>query len=306
MRLPEKIDFVGLGPQRCGTTWIQWQLNRHPDIFITQECRLFVPGMGLVRSRLPGARAFGGYDGHDGYDGQTFAGTYHNSYISSPSVLSLLASECAGAKYYVCLRDPLERTLSRLRHSVKRGRLSPRASYEEVVKNDFLRHICIDNSMYDALLASVFRYLDPDRMKLLVFEDLMASPRPFMEDLLSFLGADARRFPVTENRGLSEKVNAGFVPKRQAVERVSRRLTRLGRRLQGEVAGGILAGTAGRAARAVGGGMARLNRDYAPLSLIPEREMAALARQFLPGVRLVEELTGRDLTKTWKHTCSRA
>jgi hypothetical protein len=300
MALPEQITFVGLGPQKCGTTWIGRHLSRHPDIFMTRECRLWVAGQGLVRERLGSRRAFAAYAG------QAHAGTYQNGYISSPAVLSHIHADCPGAKFFVCFRDPIERTVSAIRHCIKRGRLSPGSLFAQMMEKAPIRHFCADMSMYDDLLTRCYACMGRSRVKVLIFEDIKQNPQSLLDELVRFIGADPQRMPAVDDQALSEPVNPGFTPRWPVAERAGRRIRRLEKRWHRRPDGGWAVKGAAALARRMATGIERVARDYQPREVIPPEAQQKLANLYLPGLRRVEEETGRDLTSLWTKTLAAA
>jgi sulfotransferase family protein len=121
-RLP---DFIIIGAQKCGTTYLYSELARHPGVApaLTKEVRFFGSnyrkGVDWYRAHFP-AHAQGSITGE--------ATPYYLFYPHTPKRIAKVVPQ---AKLIVLLRNPANRAYSHYRHEVRLG--FERLSFEEAL-----------------------------------------------------------------------------------------------------------------------------------------------------------------------------
>lgn len=123
-------NFFIAGGQRCGTSWLYTQLDKHPDICMAKpawpEPKYFLkppPKSESEYRRL--------YFSH--YSGEKCAGEKTTSYCDSEKAPEYIYSLFPDAKIVFVLRNPIERALSNYFFSIKNGleNRSPREVFIE-------------------------------------------------------------------------------------------------------------------------------------------------------------------------------
>ncbi|HEX6256955.1 MAG TPA: sulfotransferase [Euzebyales bacterium] len=179
---PRRVFVVGA--QRCGTTYLHRLLDSHPDITMAAPVR-------------PEPKIFLSDDvtgDHDAYDARAFPqapttavrGEKGTSYIEHPAALDRMAATFPDAHVVVVLRDPIERALSNYRFSVDHG-LEDLGADEALLADldgedrpyDRARisvspYAYVRRGRYLPYLREVERRFRPDRVHVVVFEDLVA------------------------------------------------------------------------------------------------------------------------------------
>jgi hypothetical protein len=174
-------DFVGVGAQRCGTTWWFQLLLEHPQIRS--------PWHG--RKELHAFDAFGGrpmtdadvadyYRNFVAEPGQ-LCGEWTPRYMTDPWTPRLLARAAPDARILVMLRDPVERFASGLsqRRKVDGWRIQLAASE------------AIERGRYASHLRMLLRHVPVEQVLVLQYERCVADPLGEYERTLRHLGADA-------------------------------------------------------------------------------------------------------------------
>jgi Sulfotransferase domain len=192
MRLP---DFLIIGAQKCGTTWLADQLGRLPGVFMAPtEIHFFdkAENWGRIewyarhfefagRDQLVGEKtpdylwAMGeGAEGH-------LPDVHHNLHRTLPE-----------ARLIIVLRNPVERALSALTHLIRTRRVAPWHGVDELLvgrKHHLIRgHGLISKGFYFRQLAAYGTLFRKDQMLVLVFEeDVVNQPKVGLRRSCEFL-----------------------------------------------------------------------------------------------------------------------
>lgn len=198
LRRPPLPAFVGVGAQKAGTTSLHAWLRQHPQIFLPalKEVHYFdlQHGKGPRWYRRHFAAAAPGQR----------CGEITPYYLLHPLAPERIAALLPEARLIVLLRDPVERTLSQLRHSIRLGLepLDPAAALnaEEDRLRDALtclragrRHAAhqhqgyVLRSRYEEQLTRYETLFGRTQLLLLRSEDLFAHPEQIWPRVLAFL-----------------------------------------------------------------------------------------------------------------------
>lgn len=167
--------WVGIGAQRCGTTWLTELLCRHPDVGLAagaKELHFFERFLAEPWT-ADAARRYGTL-----FRGAACPGEFTPSYLRSTWVAPLLHAACApDTKLLVLLRDPVERFRSALRWASTRAD-APRADGSRAWQRWVRRtgNVALWGGMYGAQLAAWTRHFDRARLLVLQYERLAADP----------------------------------------------------------------------------------------------------------------------------------
>jgi hypothetical protein len=212
-RLP---DFVILGAQKAGTTSLAAWLSRHHACWIAPEKEVHYFDLGLAkgepwyRSRFAGA------------PWRARAGEATPYYLFHPRCAERIARTLPAARLVVVLRDPVERAISGYFHSVRFGkeplavgqamdaeaaRLAEDDALEARDPGAYLEHRQWRSYQargdYASQLARYHEAGCADRIHVLFFEELVATPVPVLDALCAHLGVARATHPL-------ERANAGI------------------------------------------------------------------------------------------------
>ncbi len=174
------VNFLYLGGDKCGSTWIHHILSRHPQVSLARAKELFFfdrfygKGMAWYASQFPDP-------------GTTLRqGEICHDYIYSETAINRIAKDLPDdAVFLVCLRDPLARTVSHYRYLLKIGHTSD--SFLEALTS---RPQIVAHSLYAAHVAHARARLGPERVRILWFDRLGEDPAAFGRSLCDALGID--------------------------------------------------------------------------------------------------------------------
>jgi len=202
-------NFLIIGAQKSGTSWLADMLSQHPDVFVARgEIHYFDKVQNF-------ARPLDWYASHfEGVRGERAVGEKSPDYLwangrgeegHDPDVHRNLHGVLPGAKLVVSLRNPVDRAISAANHIVRSGRVSPRHELDELLVGD-KRHLLarrgvIDYGYYRRQLDAYQELFDPAQMLVLVYEeDIVDDPADGLRRTCEFLEVDPDFEFVTERR----------------------------------------------------------------------------------------------------------
>ena len=262
------LRLLGLGPQRTGSTWLDVQLRRHPELTLPAHVketyffdRHWDRGLGDYRRHFASGDAWA---------------EVGPSYFDHPQVPGRVAAVAPEARAVATLRDPIARAQSLWLHHLRKGR----------VPNDFWAAAEREPSILGAgdYAEHVGRWreaLGEGRVLVLVMEEVHADPAAALRALTDWAGLA----PLAPAEDAGERVNAASAPRWPlAAKAAAGAVTLLHRaRLHRVVALGKRMG---------------LNKVYGgargPLPSLNDADRERLADRYAPHVAFVNDLLGRD------------
>lgn len=189
-------DFVGLGAQRSGTTWLYSLIAAHPDVHgeATKELHYFHRFWGRPFTD-DDARTYARYFPRPA---GKIAGEWSPGYLSHFWVPPLLVRAAPAARLLVSLRDPVERYRSGVVLQAETRRVGAAGA------STAFRLGC-----YGLQLAHLLSYVDHDRVHVVQFEDCTRDAAGELARIYAFLGLD----PTFRPDGLHRPVNAARAKK---------------------------------------------------------------------------------------------
>jgi len=274
-------DFIGLGAQRSGTSWIYACLYDHPQICApTKEIHFFSRDVNWRRGR-------DWYERHFRACGPgTVSGEFSSSYLPSAPAAERIAALYPRAKLVVSLRHPLERLISNYLNDIVAGAIPAGTPLIEAVGG---RAEYVEQGRYAAHLTRYLAHVPRSQLLVLLYEDALDDPAGFIGRIYAFLGVDAAYRPGM----LAARVGVGRVPRSVRLERALTRGTWV---LRGPLTRGLW-WAAKRAG--VGQTLRRANTINVPRPVLPPAERRRLADMFSDDISALERLLGRDLS-AWR------
>lgn len=211
--------FIGIGAQKCASTWLYHVLDQHPNILMTpvKEIDFFSHYYG---------RGFEWYENFFiGTNVPSAVGEISPSYFHHPQAPERAYSFERDLKIVVALRDPIERAISNHLHLVKRGFIrSPDKSFEHGLRNT---PMYVEQSRYGKYVGNWMQYFPMESIHYVMQEDLLTDAENEARKLLSFLGVDAA--DLSSNLGRAS--NRSTVARSESLQRGLRAAADVGRRM---------------------------------------------------------------------------
>jgi hypothetical protein len=216
VRLPA---FIGLGTQKGGTTSLQRLLADHPGVFLppVKEVQFF---------SLHHGRGVAWYAHHFAAAGaHQCCGDITPYYLFHPAAPQRLQALLPSARLVLLLRDPVERALSGLFHSIRLGleplppdqALAAEAGRLAGAEDQLLAglgqhhshqvHSYCSRSRYELQLERYEALFPAEQLLILRSEDFFSDPAPLWRQLLAFLELEPVPLPAQlplENAGQGE------------------------------------------------------------------------------------------------------
>ena len=176
-------DFLGIGAQKAGTTWLHENLRKHPQLFLPEEKELHY------------------FDWHYHEPLRSYALQFEraNGRVKgeiTPGYATLTRERIAfvhrlmpAARLILLLRNPIDRAWSQaLMNLVTR----PERAYEDVDEGEFRAHFESARSVlrgdYLATIDSWLSYYRPEQLYVGFYEDVSERPRELLKEVFAHLG----------------------------------------------------------------------------------------------------------------------
>jgi Sulfotransferase domain len=210
--------FVGIGAQKCATTWIHTNLAPHPNLFVPTSKELDFFSYNYLRG-------FAWYRHHFAAAAGKVSGEISPSYLVTPEAAERVHAYDPRTLILVTLRDPVERAFSNHVHEVRKG-LYPLAdtSFETGLAQN---PMYLEQSRYGRHLERWFALFDRQQILVLFQEEIAAAPERHLRSIYRFVGVNDDWLPP----GLRERSHENVGYRNAAVRDAFRFVGRTGRRL---------------------------------------------------------------------------
>ena len=271
-------NFLYLGPDKAGSSWLHEVLLLHPSIYLTPAKDLYFFDRYYDRGPDWYSRQFA--------DAGTepVIGEICQDYLFHPEAPRRIAETLGtDVKMMVTLRDPVERAFSSYLYMLKHG--EEPGTFSEALDR---RPELLEHGSYGQALARYYDLFPADKIHVAVFDDLVADPQAFIDAVLAFLDVDemtlddellAARLPASRARSV---VTARAVRKLAEWARLADRAELVGRVKRSPAVQRMLYVPFG---------------DDKPV-LAPD-DAARVRRSLADDVDLTQSLTGIDVRRRW-------
>jgi len=193
-----KPSFVGIGAQKCASTWLYKVLEEHPEIGVSREKEI-----DFFSKKYD--YGYQWYEAHfDGCADKRETGEISPSYFSDPSVPARVHRYNPATKILVTLRDPVQRALSQHRHEVRLGHFGGASlSFEAGLKNN---PMYIEQGLYATHLKRWLEYFPLEQIHVIVVDEINSNPYDVAHKAYEFLGVDGSYEP----RCLKKQFNRSY------------------------------------------------------------------------------------------------
>jgi sulfotransferase family protein len=196
----ERLDFIVAGAQKCGTTALHYQLEKHPQIALPNKEELhffddeerFVTGVNyqdLHASFRPSSRAL-------------VAGESTPSYLYWLPAMERIWNYREDIKLIILLRNPVDRAFSHWNMQRERGYdtldfldaiRAEGQRQKEAAPLQSRRFSYVGRGLYGEQLERVFRYFPREQVIFVRAEDLRADFAAAFNAIFNFVGAESLR-----------------------------------------------------------------------------------------------------------------
>jgi hypothetical protein len=200
-------DFIGIGAQRTGTSWIYACLVEHPEICMPQkEINFFSRERHWSR----------GFDWYERIFAEcppsTLVGEFSTSYLTEAQAAMRIKSRYPGVRLVVSLRHPADRAYSSYLNDITAGVVPAATPFAQALR---AHPEYVEGGRYAQHLRRYLQLFPRDQLFVSIFDDARRDPLATMRELYRFLGADSAFRPTM----LDRPVGVGRVPRVQWMER---------------------------------------------------------------------------------------
>ncbi len=290
---PIKPDFHLVGAPRCGTTAMSQYLAMNPSVFMVpvKGTHFFAPDLAFLDRREPGGDPFRPF--MEGAGQGRIKGETSVWHVYSERAPALMNDFNPAVKVIIMIRDPVDMVHSLHARMVLDG-LETIEDFSEALAMEAKRKeaVIAAGAAFGPLLYTeaarlsgrVRRYLEvlgPERVRVIVHDDLRDFPERTYVETCEFLGADPTHRPAFKVVNPNRKVRSRLLEK--ALKRTPRSVIRAKRKL--------MPGSA-----SIGGTLERMNKKEVARASIGRELETSLSETFAEEVGLMSELLKRDLT----------
>lgn len=200
-----KPNFVGIGAQKCASTWLYDILATHPQTNMSELkeldffTRYYDYGYQWYERNFPEANAL-------------VVGEISPSYLNSIEAPKRVRLYNPEAKLLVSLRNPVERAISNHRHDVRIGLFQGKdMSLQAGLANN---PAYIDQGLYAKHLNCWLEEFPSTQLKVVLVDDIKADAAATARSVYEFLGLD----PQHKSELLHERSNESYVNRSSNVE----------------------------------------------------------------------------------------
>lgn len=176
-----KPTFIGIGVQKCATSWLHEVLNAHSEVFTSDP------------KEIDFFSAF--YDrGFEWYENHFAAGTNATargetspSYFYHPAAPARIKAYDPDMKIIVIFRDPVERAFSNHLHELRKWHFTSSEHFEDGLKNN---PCYLEQSRYAKHLASWYEEFPAANILPLILEEITEDSEAAIRQVYEFLGVD--------------------------------------------------------------------------------------------------------------------
>ncbi|KPQ17782.1 MAG: Sulfotransferase domain [Rhodobacteraceae bacterium HLUCCO18] len=183
-------DFLIIGAEKAGTTWLHDVLRAHPDLFLpdTKELHFFNRFDSNGREIDTYARrGLGWYERHfEAAERGKPAGEATPLYLCDPAAPRRIRRTLPEARFIVLLRDPVSRTWSHYRMARAKGHITE--DLATLIDRRDAR--IVGRGLYAAQLDRWFALFPRERFLILFFEQVMAEPQAALTRIAAWLEVD--------------------------------------------------------------------------------------------------------------------
>lgn len=195
-----KPNFMIVGAQKSGTTFLYKHMRQHTDVFFSKDKEPhFFNKIGVNEGTFKKYLS----DNFSAAEDQKWIGEASALYLHSMSVASRVERHVGpDVKIIICIRKPVDKAVSLYLHDYRKGRLKGNEPLCYTDRNGNCPSI--DRSRYATYIMEFISRFGHDNIKIMMFDDLVKDPGSFLLSAYDFLGLQA------EVAGSFDKVNSGF------------------------------------------------------------------------------------------------
>jgi Sulfotransferase domain len=204
---PRGPDFIGIGAQRTGTSWIYACLYEHPRLCLPRK------EINFFSRERNWSRGFEWYEGiFAECPPNALAGEFCTSYLSDTEAPERIRDRYPQVRLIVSLRHPADRAYSSYLNDIVAGAVPPTTGFREALQS---HPEYVEAGRYARYLTNYLDLFPRGQLLVSIFDDARRDPLGAIRETYRFLDVD----PTFRPTMLDRRVGIGRVPRSQRVER---------------------------------------------------------------------------------------
>lgn len=171
-------DFLFIGPDKTGSSWLHAVLRQHPDCFVPAAKDIYFFDRYYDRGLDWYLRHF-----RDAPAAARAVGELSHDYLFSAEAAARIRHDLPQARLLTSLRHPVERSFSQYLFMLRNGITT--VPFEQAIEEI---PAILDNSRYARHLSGYYALFPRAQIKVLFFDKLQADPDGFARETFDFLG----------------------------------------------------------------------------------------------------------------------
>ena len=204
-RLP---NFLYIGPDKAGSSWLHERLSLHPDIFLSPAKDLYYFDRYFER----GPQWYAQFFRHAA--GEAIVGEVCQDYLFHPEAAARIASQLVDPRLMVTLRDPVERAFSSYLYARKHG-IGP-VTFRDALRSE---PALLEHGRYATALERYLQVFKRERLLVTVFDDLQQNPQRLVDQVTDHLAIARMTLSEEETEPTLAAAQARAVPVAWALRR---------------------------------------------------------------------------------------
>lgn len=205
-----KIDFIGIGAPRSGSTWLSQCLYEHPEIIfpnqksgvklhpLDKEQNFFSQAL-FRRSYSQKNRYSKGIDWYlnrfNWTESNKVRGEFSVGYFADQKAPKRIKKHFPNIKLLAILRNPIEMVYSAYYHLKALVHTKVPNNFDQAVNNKKIKKLRLDWGLYYQHLNKYFSLFPPENINITLLDDVKRNPQKTIQQVYSFLEVDSNFIP---------------------------------------------------------------------------------------------------------------
>jgi len=280
-----KPNFIGIGGQKCATTWMSECLRRHPQIFMSSPKELHF----FSNNWEKGVNWYFNYFKNAGK--YRVRGEFSTSYLYDSMAPERIKKILGNIKLIAIIRNPVQRFISLYKHYLREKKYFTKNFKKLTIKN-FNKAIelhpdLLTKGKYYIHLTRYQNIFGKENIKIILKEEIDKNPRKIIRETYKFLNVDPNFLPDIINR----KVSPGIIPKIKFLETIRKNMYMIAKKTDPKIIDLIRRTGLAELYRKLNNGSNSLK--------IEKPVITKLNNYYKDEIKNIERLLNRDLT-IWK------
>lgn len=197
------LDFIGIGAQKAGTTWLYENLRKHPGIRFPTGKELhfwdahYANGIEWYKSLFPNTGA------------EIKNGEITPAYAILPQEkIKEVHENFPDVQLIYILRDPIERAWSAALMALERAEMQIAEASDQWFIDHFNSQGSLQRGDYESCIANWLKFYPRHQLLIMDFRKIKINPLAFLKQCAAHIGVTESFFDAISEKAASEKIHA--------------------------------------------------------------------------------------------------